>query len=111
MIFNGLCMFLLLTFSTLSCIRDQMYLNKQSRNESKETSDDKDHVRSIDEIMSFKANKHDQRHSTKYEFQNMNEWIDGQKEMLNNEEPLESTEKSLKDPNEDIDLEPTEPLL
>lgn len=89
MIFNGLCMFLLLAFSTLSCIRDQIYLNEQFRNESIENSDD------INEIMNFKANKHDQRHSTKYEFQNMDEWIDGQKEMLNNEEHLES--------NEDID--------
>lgn len=90
MIFNGLCMFLLFTFSTLSCIRDQLYLNESIKN-----SDDKGHIRCINEIMNFKANKHDQRHSTRYEFQNMDEWIDGQKEMLNNEEP--------KDPNECIE--------
>ena len=69
MIFNGVCMFLMLVFSTATCIRDHKYLNQQSQ----ENIDDKDHVRNVNEIMSFKANKHDQRHSTKYEFQNMDE--------------------------------------
>ena len=135
MIFNGLCMFLMLVFSTVAercsektpslkestttCIRDHKYLNKQSL----ENTDDKDHVRSVNEIMSFKANKHDQRHSTKYEFQNMDEWINGQKEALNNastNQSLEMVEKtdseSTEDSNlseeneltEDIELEPTD---